>query len=157
MRTRHLLFSALHFMTIVLLLGGGALCLSLASSETLRLKGIALLLDSPTHLKGLGIGLIIFSALLFFLNYVLGHRPYLQLEAKRGEVGVEERVIERCAYEYFQSAFLDQEIGAEVAIHGRSMIEILMTLPKTDDTLILEKLEDGLGAVLVAFPGNSYH
>lgn len=148
MRSGHLLFSAFHFFIICVVVGGGIFILVLPYADYMRLRLIAFL-TKPSELCFL-IGAVVIGvgAILFAILYVMNRRRYFQLEMGGGVVAVEELLIRSAALDYFKAIFPNHELVADVVVRGKSMIEIIMTLPRAQEEEFFSQVEQELGVIL---------
>ncbi|MCB1107398.1 MAG: hypothetical protein KDK76_04805 [Chlamydiia bacterium] len=148
MSTRNVLFSAVHFLVVCLILGLGIFFLSLPHAHFLRMQLINFLAhpEKPCYLIGgitLGIG-----CLLFVVAYLINRRGYLQLEMKGSLVDIEKGVIRQCALSYFSHRFPDFEPISEVTVKGKSTIEIITSIPTPQEETFYEEVEEELSFLL---------
>ena len=89
-----------------------------------------------------------FGALLFTLLFVMNRRSYFQIEMKGARIEVEERVIRDSAATYFRGLFPGHDPVSDVTIKGKSMIELILSLPSEQEEEFFEQVEEELGGIL---------
>lgn len=148
MRTGHLLFSAVHFFMVFLVIALGVVFLTLPYADVFRMELIQLL-DHPSETSlWLGGGIVGIGILLFIAAYMLSRRQYVQIEMGGSPVTINEKVIRRCTQEYFKERFPDFAPLSDVVIKGKSTIEIITSLPKPQEEEFFEEVEEELSSLL---------
>ncbi|MCB1072737.1 MAG: hypothetical protein H7A41_00445 [Chlamydiales bacterium] len=148
MRSGNLLFSAVHFFVIFLIFGMGALFLALPYADYFRIQLMNLLIHPSDLCYAIGGALIGFGALLFILLYLMNRRSYFQVEMRGTKVQVDEKVIRDAVSTYFKALFPGKNPVNDIAIKGKSMIELIVSLPQEKEEDFLEKVEEELGEIL---------
>lgn len=148
MRSGHLLFSALHFFMIVIIVGAGIFIVTLPYADYLRFRLITFL-ATPSELCFL-IGSVVIGvgAVLLTILYAMNRHRYLQLEMVRGTAAIEEQLIRHAAQSYFKTVFPEHEPLADVVVKGKSMIEIITSLPRDQEEEFFSQVEQELGLIL---------
>jgi hypothetical protein len=153
MRTGNILFSAVHFFVVFLVLGVGVLFLALPHADYFLMQLINFL-EYPRSICTLIGGVILgIGVILFVVAYLLNRRQYVSLEMEGASVDIEEGVIRSCAKAYFQERFPDFESVSDVAIRGKSTIEIMTSLPSPQKKEFFEEVEEELGFILARHLG----
>ncbi len=153
MRTGNILFSAVHFFVVFLLMGVGVFFLALPHADYFRMQLINFLED-PRSVCSLMGGIILgVGALLCAVAYLLNRRQYVSIEMKGASVDIEEGVIRKYAKAYFQERFPDFESISDIAIRGKSTIEIMTSLPAPQEEEFFEEVEEELGFILARHLG----
>lgn len=148
MRSGNLLLSAIHFFVIFLIFGVGVLFLALPYADYFRIQLINLLIR-PSNICFIIGGLFLgFGTLLFILLFSMNRRRYFQLEMKGAKVEVEEKVIRDFVSTYFKALFPGSNPVSGIAIKGKSMIELIISLPQEKEEGFFEQVEEELGGIL---------
>lgn len=148
MRSGNLLFSAVHFFVIFIIFGVGALFIALPHADHFRIQLVNVLIHPSNSCFVVGGTFIGFGALLFILLYLMNRRRYFQLEMKGAKIEVDEKVIRDSVSTYFKALFPGQNLVNDIAINGKSMIELIVSLPHEKEEDFLEKIEEELGGIL---------
>ena len=153
MRTGNILFSAVHLFVFFFVMGVGVLFLALPYADYFRVQCVNFLED-PHRMCSLIGGIILgIGALLCAAAYLLNRRQYMSLEMEGASVDIEEGVILGCTKAYFQKKFPGIEAVSDVAIRGKSTIEIITSLPSTQEEEFFEEVEEELGCILARHLG----
>lgn len=148
MRTGNILFSAVHFFVVFLVMGVGFFFLALPHADYFRVQLINFLEDPHSMCTLIGGVILGIGALLFTAAYLLNRRQYLSLEMEGASFDIEEGVIQRCVKAYFQGRFPDFEAVSDVAIRGKSTIEVMTSLPAPQEEGFFEEVEEEIGFIL---------
>lgn len=148
MRSGNLLFSAIHFFVIFLIFGVGALFISLPHADYLRIQLVNVLIHPSGLCFVIGGILIGFGALLFIILYLMNRRRYFQIEMQGTKIEVDEKVIRDSVSTYFKALFPGQNLVNDIAIKGKSMIELIVSLPQEKEEDFFEKVEEELRTIL---------
>ena len=153
MRTGNILFSAAHFFVVFFVMGVGVLFLALPYADYFRLQCVNFLEDPHRMCSIIGGIVLGIGALLCAAAYLLNRRQYVSLEMEGVSVDIEEGVILRCAKTYFQKKFPGIEAVSDVAIRGKSTIEIITLLPSPQEEGFFEEVEKELGCIMARHLG----
>ena len=148
MRSGNLLFSAVHFFVIFLIFGVGTLFFALPYADYFRIQLINLLIYPSDLCFILGGILLGFGTLLFILLFVMNRHCYFQLEMKGTKIEIEEKVIRDSVSTYFKALFPGQNPVNDIAIKGKSMIELIVSLPQEKEEDFFDQVEEELGGIL---------
>lgn len=148
MRSGNVLFSAVHFFVIFLIFGIGALFLALPYADYFRIQLVNFLVSPSNLYLIIGGGLLGFGVLLFILLFTMNKRCYVQLEMKGTKIEIEEKVIRDSVSTYFKALFPNHDPVSDVAIKGKSMIELIISLPQEKEEEFFEQVEEELGGIL---------
>ncbi|MDJ0651600.1 MAG: hypothetical protein QNJ27_01100 [Simkaniaceae bacterium] len=148
MRSGNLFFSAVHFFVTFLIFGTGALFIALPYADYFRIQLVNMLIHPPNFCFAIGGALVGFGTLLFTVLYLMNRRCYFQLEMQGTKIKVDEKVIRDFVSTYFTTLFPGQNIVNAIAIKGKSMIEVILSLPQEKEEDFFEKVQEELGAIL---------
>jgi hypothetical protein len=148
MRDGNVLFSAAHFFVVFFFLSLGAFFFALPHANYFRTLLINILQGGkdPFYILGgafLGVGILLFIA-----AYLINKGQYIKLKGKKPAIDIEKRVIKKYTERYFQEKFSTRSTVSDVAIRGKSTIEILTSFPKGEEEETLDEIEEELGILL---------
>ncbi|MBF5058563.1 hypothetical protein [Candidatus Neptunochlamydia vexilliferae] len=120
MKTKDLLFSAVHFFVTCFIIGVGVLFLTLPYAAHLRVALVNFLLEPGEACRLIGASILGFGSLLFIAIFRLNRRNFLALDS----ADIDKGVIQEVALDHFQQKFPDEEWSFDVAVHPKGRLEI---------------------------------
>ncbi len=142
------LFSVVHLLFVLLVLGSGILLTLSAYVANVQNVIIHLLLQFPNFLLSIGIFLSSLGLLLFcgFMNMYKAR--YFKIKMGTSKVLVEEAIISDYIKGYWKQIFPNDPINLEVIIHPKQIIEIVTNLSAQHSPELFSKIETELGLLL---------
>jgi len=142
------LFSVVHLLFVLLVLGSGLLLTLSAYVANVQHVIIRLLLQYPHFLLSTGIFLSSLGVLLFcgFMNMYKGR--YFKIKMGASKVLVEESIISDYIKGYWKQIFPNEPANLEVIIHPKQTIEIVTHLTVDYSPELFSKIETELGLLL---------
>ena len=148
MRTGNILFSAVHFFVIFIILSLGGFLLVLPYAESFRYHLIHYIYERPDLFKLLG-GVIMGSGFLLFLGfYFLNRRRFLTIKMGPASTLIDEKVVQDYVQEYWKEKYPAQEAPLDVIVQKGGILEIIIPKPRDWEGEIGEsllRLQDDLG------------
>lgn len=148
MRPGNLLFSAVQFIFVVVVLSLGAFLIGLANAPLLRSAIATMFLEKSALFTFLGVMLLIIGLLLLLGFYSMQRGRYLSVEMKDRKTQIEIRLVKEYVEKYWKNTFPDQDVHTEVLIYPNQKIELSLQIPNLsfeEQQAVLEKVEKELG------------
>jgi len=151
MRTGNLLFSAVQFIFVSMVLSLGAFLIGLANAPQLRSAIASLFLEKSNLFTLLGSVFLVIGFLLLIGFYSMQRGKYLRVEMKDRKMQVDIGVVKDYVASYWKTLYPDQDTHTEVWIYPDQKIELsfqIPNLPFEEQQVVLEKIEKDLGDLL---------
>jgi hypothetical protein len=141
-------FSAIHLLFVMLVLGSGLLLLLSDFISNIQNIAIHFLLQYPNLLISIGLFLFFFGIVLFCGFYNMYKLRYYKIRMGASKVLVEEAIIQDYIKGYWGQVFPNEPHNLEIIIHHKQVIEIVTKLPNVPKKPLLEKIQKELGLLL---------
>jgi hypothetical protein len=151
MRTPNLIFSAVQFIFVVMLVLIGSLFLGFAHAPQFRYTIAQFFTEHSSSLSAMGWGIIGFACLLACGFFAMNRGSYYRIEMQRHQAGVEPEVVCQYVQSYWSEIFPELSGKTAVVLHGKRKIEIIAHIPnlnEEDFNCLLPKIEEELGILL---------
>ncbi|WP_420422200.1 hypothetical protein [Simkania sp.] len=148
MRSGNVLFSAVHFFVILLILSLGGLLLALPYAETFRFHLTYYIYERPGLFKLIGGVTLGFGLLLFLGFYFLNKRRFLTVRMGPAMTQIDERVVQDYVQDYFKEKHTSDEGVVDVVVQKGEVLEIIVPAPKDWEGEVeehLQRLQNDLG------------
>lgn len=150
MKAGNLLFSAVQFILVMLIILLGVFFIGLQHLPHLR-YAIADFFSHSARFSFIGYLILACGGLLLVGFYAMHRGIYYRIKMGQNKVFVDPTVIRRIACEYWKTIFPDQNLSIEVALSKDQQIEMFVELPllaAERQIDILKKAESELGQML---------
>jgi len=141
MKTGNLLFSAVQFLFVVLIMLLGVFFIGLQHTPNLRNLVAELLSQQAIAFSSIGCLILGCGALLLYGFYTMHRGWYYTLKMGSNAVLVDLPVIQGIVREYWKAVFPEQDLSIEVSVNKDQKIEMFMELPLLPQEKQLKTLE----------------
>jgi hypothetical protein len=151
MKTGNLLFSAVQFVFVMLIILLGFFFIGLQHAPYLRYVIADFFSQRAACFSLVGYLILACGILLLFGFYAMYRGVYYRIKMGRNEVFVDPSVIQRYVREYWKTIFPDHDLSMEVGLNKDQKIEMFVELPllsSEKQQALLEKAENELSQIL---------
>ena len=151
MKTGNLLFSAVQFIFVVLILVAGLLFIVLPYSPHLRAAITHFFSQGSAVFSLVGFLTLVCGSLLLLGFYAMYRGSYYTVRMGKNELFVDPAVIHSYVEEYWKSVFPNQDLSIEIDLSKNQTIEMFVEMPMLapeNQHSILEKAEVDLSQIL---------
>ncbi|MCP5490895.1 MAG: hypothetical protein H7A42_07275 [Chlamydiales bacterium] len=140
MRSGNILFSAVHFFVILLILSLGGLLLALPYAETFRFQLAYYIYERPDLFKLIGAITLGFAVLLFLGFYLLNKRRFITVKMGPAMTQIDEKVVQDYVQDYWNEKQPSEEGVVDVVVQKGEILEIIVPIPKNWEGEVEEHL-----------------
>jgi hypothetical protein len=151
MKAGNLLFSAVEFVFVVLIILLGGFFIGLQYAPHLRYAIADFFSQTTIHFSLIGYLILGCGSLLLTGFYAMHRGMYYSIRMGRNEVLVDPGVIRGYVQEYWKKIFPEQDLSIEIDLSRNQKIELFVEMPLLSpekQQAILEKAENELGQIL---------
>jgi len=151
MKAGNLLFSAIQFVFVILIILLGVFFVGLQHASHLRYIIADFFSRSTIHFSFIGYLILACGSLLLAGFYAMHRGVYYSIKMGRNEVFVDPIVIQGIVHEYWKTIFPDQDLAIEIDLSKKQRIEMFVEfplLPPEKQQVVLEKAEHELSQIL---------
>ena len=148
MRSGNILFSAVHFFVILLILSLGGLLLALPYAETFRFHLTYYIYERPDLFKLIGGVSLGFGVLLLIGFYFLNKRHFLTVKMGPAATQIDEAIVQNYVQDYWKEKHASDEGLVDVVVQKGEVLEIIVPAPKDWEGEVEEhllRLQNDLG------------
>jgi hypothetical protein len=151
MKASNLLFSAVQFIFVMLIILLGVFFIGLQHAPHLRYAIADFFSQTIVRFSFIGYLVLACGMLLLFGFYAMHRGIYYNIRMGKNEVFVDPSVLRRCVEEYWKTIFPDHDLSIEVDLTKKQKIEMFIELPLLSpekQQAILDKAENELSQLL---------